>query len=132
MNVQELKPCPFCGGNLQVACRNNMLCLECYASGPLESETYPDRREAWNTRADLCAPTYTAADLDAAVQRALDAAADKCAERAVYIEDCLKWGGSKTYVTSLKGGVIELANVGPIIRALNTPEGRAKIIGGGE
>jgi hypothetical protein len=73
------------------------------------------------------------ADREAAVKRALEAAAEKCAERALYIEDCVKWGGSKTYITSLKGGIIELANVGPLIRALaSDPEALRRIVEGGE
>jgi hypothetical protein len=71
-------------------------------------------------------------EVEAAVKRAIEACADKCAERALYIEDCVKWGGSKTYVTSLKGGIIELANVGPSIRALATdPAALERIINGG-
>jgi hypothetical protein len=71
------------------------------------------------------------AEVEAAVKRAIEACADKCAERALYIEDCVKWGGSKTYVTSLKGGIIELANVGQSIRAIaSDPASLAAIVKG--
>lgn len=75
---------------------------------------------------------YIRADLvEAIVKRAIEACADKCADRAVYIEDCIKWGGTKTYLTSLKGGIIELSNTGSAIRALaSDPEAIAKIVSG--
>jgi len=38
---------------MQVALRDAMLCLDCYAAGPQESPNFPDRRDAWNTRTDL-------------------------------------------------------------------------------
>jgi len=49
MTAPELKHCPFCGGTFQVAMRDVMLCLDCYASGPQNE----DRKAAWNTRFDL-------------------------------------------------------------------------------
>lgn len=68
--------------------------------------------------AALSAAPEVQALVEAAVKRALEAAADKCADRSLYIEDCIKWGGSKTYITSLKGGIIELSDTGQAIRAI--------------
>lgn len=45
--AEALLPCPFCGSTMQVAMRDAMLCLECYAAGPQDE----DRKTAWNRRA---------------------------------------------------------------------------------
>lgn len=47
----DMENCPFCGSKMQVAMKNAILCLECYASGP-QAE---DRKAAWNTRAETAA-----------------------------------------------------------------------------
>lgn len=57
-----MENCPFCGSKMQVAMKNAILCLECYASGP-QAE---DRKAAWNTRADTAA-------WNTAIQAAADA-----------------------------------------------------------
>jgi hypothetical protein len=75
-------------------------------------------------------PEYVSRDVvDALLRRAKregweagrDAAAAVCVDRSDYLSDAIIWGGSKAYITSLKGGVIELGNVGPKIRALTPP-----------
>jgi hypothetical protein len=66
-------------------------------------------------------PTFTAADLEAAFRVGLAMATDQIAGRSEYLSDALKWGGSKAYITSIKGGIIEFGNVGQIIRDLEPP-----------
>ena len=42
--------------------------------------------------------------------------ADKAVDRAEYLEDAAKWGGSKQYLASIKGGAIELRQHAAAIR----------------
>jgi hypothetical protein len=67
MTAPDLLPCPFCGSTMQVAMRDAMLCLECYAAGP-QGE---DRDTSWNRRA-------TTQAADAALERAAQAVVDAC------------------------------------------------------
>lgn len=58
---QGLKPCPFCGGEAQIARTMHMgmrayrffvTCLVCGAETPRTSRTIKQATEAWNRRAD--------------------------------------------------------------------------------
>lgn len=57
--TEELKPCPFCGGDDLLASERDrggyqVICL-CGATGPLE-DTIEEAGEAWNRRDDGAAP----------------------------------------------------------------------------
>lgn len=58
---QGLKPCPFCGGEAQIASTMHMgmrayrffaVCLVCGAEMPRTSRTIKQATEAWNRRSD--------------------------------------------------------------------------------
>ena len=51
-------------------------------------------------------------------EAALRDAAKVLADRADYLEDAVKWGGSKQYLAGLKGGAIELRHARNSILAL--------------
>ena len=53
---------------------------------------------------------------DEAVKAERQTIADACTDRADYLDDAAKWGGSKQYLASLKGGVVELRNMHAAIR----------------
>lgn len=114
-DAPELKPCPFCGSDhIAQECgldgQPYTSCVDCGANVEGKAGT-------WNTRADLSAAREAEA-VAAGVRAGLLAAAEACADRSTYLADCIKWDGTKAYITSLKGGVIELANVDQKIRAL--------------
>ena len=53
---------------------------------------------------------------DEAVKAERQTIADACTDRADYLDDAAKWGGSKQYLASLKGGGVELRNMHAAIR----------------
>jgi hypothetical protein len=55
-------------------------------------------------------------EVQALIRQAVEACADEISDRADFVEDSIKWGGSKQYLTSLKGGLIELRNIAAAIR----------------
>ena len=68
-NSEELKPCPFCGGEARIACgkkyNRRVFCTECGALSDLYDDE-PAARAAWNRRAPQ------AANMDAIVKRFSD------------------------------------------------------------
>jgi hypothetical protein len=82
-----------------------------------------DTKSGYNQAATDCAmnilrvPAVPAqAQIDAAVLAERERCAKVAAERADYIEDAIKCGGRETYLTSLKGGLIELRAIAVDIR----------------
>ena len=63
-------------------------------------------------------PTVLAAlpEVQALIRQAVETCVDEISDRADFVEDSIKWGGSKQYLTSLKGGLIELRNIAAAIR----------------
>ena len=66
--TDELKPCPFCGGEATVEFDElgntnlvHVICTECWASGPACDDG--TEKLAWDTRADLAAPKVKPLDL---------------------------------------------------------------------
>lgn len=69
-------------------------------------------------RADLALPAVQPDAREAALREAAKVLAD----RAGYLEDAVKWGGSKQYLASLKGGAIELRHArNSILALINKP-----------
>ena len=56
------------------------------------------------------------AQIDAAVAAERERCAKVASARADYLEDAIKFGGSKKLIASLKGGVLELRHIAAAIR----------------
>lgn len=51
---EELKPCPFCGGEKMTDCGRRFYCVNCRAMGPEPPTQEADKEsvDAWNRRAN--------------------------------------------------------------------------------
>lgn len=58
--MQELKPCPFCGGEVEIVCigggwfwrhKNNPSDTDCVITHSKKYKTYEEAKEHWNRRA---------------------------------------------------------------------------------
>ena len=100
----ELKPCPFCGGEADVVFpefednnHGTVMCMTCFATSP-DKENWKEAVTAWNTRTDAIAPQQAAEvllaspDLELVTRAAGDEALEhvqafadpeKCIERCV-------------------------------------------------
>jgi len=63
--MSDLKSCPFCGGNdlderISELPMNYIHCKSCGAEGPMTSDSFGSKEEAWNARADDWMPIETA------------------------------------------------------------------------
>lgn len=63
---EQLKPCPFCGGNNVELVNGDISfwinCVDCFTEGPL-AEIEEQAKDKWNTRASTWHPIRTEADL---------------------------------------------------------------------
>lgn len=53
---EELKPCPFCGGEAEMRlydCEYFAQCIECFSSTAADHQTEEDAASAWNRRAQI-------------------------------------------------------------------------------
>jgi len=73
--MDELKPCPFCGGKSVVFCLSNMISIEirCESCRIVMSNKYvPDLKTAWNTRSQASVPSLEALDSDKLAELIMD------------------------------------------------------------
>ena len=117
--MTDLKPCPFCGGKAETTLgpipgKWGTRCKVCDVWRDDRVATEAEAIAAWNSRT-------VQAQIDAAVEAERERCAKVADVRADLIEDAIKWGGGITYLTSLKGGLIELRNNAAAIRKGDRP-----------
>lgn len=130
--MDDLKPCPFCGGEGKMGYVRDGLrvhCRLCFASGPSAFHGRPEDAStqaraivAWNRRADAIEALQ--AQLAEARDKALEDAAQCCEREADRCDDAAIWGGSRTYVNNCKAAAYAMRDRANAIRAMKGEGGK--------